>query len=87
LAEILDIAREGSLKTQIMYGASLSFTQLNVYLLFLQEVGLLKVRVEDARRTYKTTSKGVKYLENFSKIEDLLKKTGERNSREAHPPR
>ena len=32
IAEILEIAREGTLKTQVMYRANLSFTQLNDYL-------------------------------------------------------
>jgi predicted transcriptional regulator len=32
IAEILEIAKEGTLKTQIMYRANLSFTQLNDYL-------------------------------------------------------
>ena len=87
MAQILNIAREGTLKTQIMYRASLSFAQLNAYLSFLQEVKLLKVKTEDARTTYKTTPKGVKYLENFSRIKDLLKKTSEHNPRRAHPNR
>jgi len=73
-ADILIVAREGTLKTQIMYRAKLSFDQLNEYLSFLQEIRLLKLNSEDGRTTYKTTSKGIKYLEYFSKIKDLLKK-------------
>ena len=42
MAEILEIARNGCLKTQIMYRANLSFAQLNEYLGFLLEVELLK---------------------------------------------
>lgn len=85
MAEILKIAREGTLKTQIMYRANLSFAQLNDYLSFLQEVRLLKVNTEDGRAIYKTTSRGVKYLENFSKVKDLLKKSSEHNPRDPHP--
>lgn len=33
MAEILDITREETLKTQVMYRANLSFTQLNNYLI------------------------------------------------------
>lgn len=87
MAEILNIAREGTLKTQIMYRANLSFAQLNEYLSLLQDVKLLKVNTEDGRTTYKTTSKGIKYLENFSKIKDLLKKTREHNPRVFHSNR
>ena len=79
MAQILDIAREGTLKTQIMYRANLSFAQLNEYLSLLQEVKLLKVNTEEGRTTYKTTSKGIRYLENFSTIKELLKKTQSNN--------
>ena len=74
MAQVLNVAREGTLKTQIMYRANLSFAQLNEYLPFLQEIRLLKVNSEDGKTTYKTTSKGNKYLENFSKIRELLKR-------------
>jgi predicted transcriptional regulator len=87
MAHVLDIAREGALKTQIMYRANLSFAQLNEYLAFLQEVKLLKVNTEDGRTTYKTTSKGIKYLENFSTIKELLKKTAKNNPGESHSNR
>ena len=35
MADILEIAKEGTLKTQIMYKANLSFTQLSDYLSFM----------------------------------------------------
>ena len=87
MAQILNIAREGTLKTQIMYRANLSFAQLNEYLSLLQEVKLLKVNTEDGRTMYKTTPKGVKYLENFAEIKDLLKKTSEHNPRGVYTSR
>lgn len=87
MAQILSIAREGTLKTQIMYRANLSFAQLNEYLSFLQEIRLLRVNSEEGRTTYKTTSKGIKYLESFSKIKDLLKKNHQHNPREIHSNR
>jgi predicted transcriptional regulator len=81
MAEILNIAREGTLKTQIMYRANLSFAQLNDYLSFLKEAKLLKVNTTEGRTIHKTTSKGLKYLENFAEIKDLLKNTSEHNPR------
>ena len=74
IAEILVTAKDGSLKTQIMYRANLSFAQLNEYLNFLLKRELLKVNAENKKTFYKTTSKGVKYLENYEEISSLLRK-------------
>ena len=74
IAEILVIAKDGSLKTQIMYRANLSFAQLNGYLSFLLERKLLKVNTDNRKTLYKTTAKGVKYLENYEEISILLRK-------------
>jgi len=73
LAEILDIAKDGSLKTQIMYRANLSFTQLNEYLDLLLSMKLVGI-VENREKTmYKTTPKGLQYLQNYREIIELLK--------------
>ena len=77
LAEILKIAKDGSLKTQIMYKANLSFAQLNEYLSFLIRMGLLKIHNEERKKLYKTTVKGEKYLDSYEEISNLLGK-GER---------
>jgi len=85
IAEILVIAKDGSLKTQIMYRANLSFAQLNEYLNFLLKRELLKVNAENRKTFYKTTSKGVKYLENYEEISNLLRK-GKGNPVKANSP-
>jgi len=87
MAQVLNIAREGTLKTQIMYRANLSFAQLNEYLSFLQEIKLLKANTTDGRIIYRTTPKGLKYLENFAGIKDLLEKTDEHTSKGLHSNR
>ncbi len=74
IAEILAIAKDGSLKTQIMYRANLSFAQLNEYLNFLLKKELLKVHTDERKTFYKTTSKGIKYLENYEEISHLLRR-------------
>ena len=73
LAEILDIAKEGSLKTQIMYRANLSFTQLNEYLSLLVDMKLVGLMEDKERNVYKTTTKGLQYLQNYREIIELLK--------------
>ena len=85
IAEILVIAKDGSLKTQVMYRANLSFAQLNEYLNFLLKRELLKVNADNKKTFYKTTSKGVKYLENYEEISNLLRK-GKGNPAKANSP-
>ncbi|MCW4016796.1 MAG: winged helix-turn-helix domain-containing protein [Candidatus Bathyarchaeota archaeon] len=72
IAEILTITKEGSLKTQIMYRANLSFAQLNEYLEFLIKMELLKIDKENNKNIYKTTPKGDRYLEKYEDIADIL---------------
>ena len=85
IAEILVIARDRSLKTQIMYRANLSFAQLNEYLNFLIRRELLKRNMENGKTFYKTTTKGVKYLENYEEISNLLRR-GKENPVRANSP-
>ena len=72
IAEILTIAKDGCLKTQIMYRANLSFAQLNDYISFLTKLSLLKIQNENRKNTYRTTIKGNKYLEKYGDIADIL---------------
>jgi len=74
IADMLDVARRGAIKTRIMYGASLSFVQLNEYLSFLLDANLLET-VENAKKPiYKTTNKGLRYLQSYMEIGELLEK-------------
>jgi len=75
------VARDGVLKTQIMYRANLSFAQLNEYLNLLVKIDLLKVARIDGRKIYKTTEKGLSYLERYREILQLLDESenGENN--------
>jgi predicted transcriptional regulator len=73
IAEILEIAKEGTLKTQIMYRANLSFTQLNDYLRFMLKINLLNKIYENDKEIYKTTEKGMNFLVRYKEITELLK--------------
>ncbi|MDH5482725.1 MAG: winged helix-turn-helix domain-containing protein [Candidatus Bathyarchaeota archaeon] len=73
VAEILEIAKEGTLKTQIMYKANLSFTQLNDYLGFMLKINLLDKNIENDRDTYRTSEKGLEFLQRYRDITELLK--------------
>lgn len=73
VAEILEIAKDGTLKTQIMYRANLSFTQLNEYLDFMLKIELLeKIRINE-KDVYKATAKGLDFLQRYRDISELLK--------------
>ncbi|MEM2995214.1 MAG: winged helix-turn-helix domain-containing protein [Candidatus Bathyarchaeia archaeon] len=73
IAEILEIAEEGTLKTQIMYRANLSFTQLNHYLRFMVKLNLLDKICENGKEIYKTTEKGLNFLRRYRELTELLK--------------
>ena len=73
IAEILEIAREGTLKTQVMYRANLSFTQLNDYLGFMLKISLLNKVSENGKEIYRATMKGMDFLQRYHEIVELLK--------------
>jgi predicted transcriptional regulator len=77
IAEILEIAKDSVLKTQIMYRANLSFTQLNDYLRFMLKNELLEKILQNDREVYKATKKGMIFLQSYREITELLKTEGE----------
>ncbi|HXX87360.1 MAG TPA: winged helix-turn-helix domain-containing protein [Candidatus Acidoferrum sp.] len=88
VAEILEIAREGTLKTQVMYRANLSFTQLNEYLDFMLKISLLEKDHSHEREVYRATDKGLDFLQRYREINELLKRedNGFKNDVKVPPP-
>lgn len=72
--EILEIAKDGTLKTQIMYKANLSFVQLNEYLEYMQNTGLLNRLDINKKEVYIATEKGLDFLQRHSDLTELLNK-------------
>jgi predicted transcriptional regulator len=75
--QILETARSsgssspgGVTKTKLMYGAFLSHAQAKEYLRVLTENGLLDY--DQLRQTFKTTEKGLRFLEIYSQMEDTM---------------
>ena len=62
VGDILAVARDGALKTQIMYRANLSFKLLEKYMSVVLNAGLV-MRNHDGR--YLITEKGLLFLEKF----------------------
>jgi predicted transcriptional regulator len=73
MADILEITKEVTLKTQIMYRANLSFTQLNVYLSFLLNNNLITPAISEGKEGYRITENGVNFLHKHSELTRLLK--------------
>ena len=72
IAEITDIAKNGALKTQIMYKANLSFAQLNEYLVLLKKINILEKSNQSGKEVYTATQKGLEFLQKQQEIMQLL---------------
>jgi predicted transcriptional regulator len=79
MAEIINYAKAGALKTQIMYKANLSFTQLTQYLQFLTRNKLLEKSTFDRKEVYKATQKGLNFVEKQQQMVSLLNEDAQGN--------
>lgn len=86
MAEILEIARHGTLKTQIMYKANLSFAQLNEYLKFMLRTRLLNKFNANGKDVYGSTKKGEDFLNRHFELTELLKDSDNKKNRVKAPP-
>jgi predicted transcriptional regulator len=69
------IVRGRSTKTKIMYGAYLSYTQLNEYMSFLLEAGLVedqKSKQDLFSPSFVITEKGKHFLDIQNKINEMV---------------
>ena len=87
IAEILEIAKDGTLKTQIMYKANLSFAQLNDYLKFMLKVGLLNKLRANGKNVYVATEKGIDFLQRHAELTELLKEKEKSKNGVKIPPK
>ena len=67
---ILRTATPGATKTGILYGAYLSYSQLKVYLNMLEMRQL--IRFDAQTGTYMITDKGLRFLNTFDEIRDIV---------------
>ena len=59
-------------RTKLMYKAFLSYTQLKEYLRLLTERDLISY--DSITHTYKTTDKGLRLLQFYEELDDMMKK-------------
>ena len=81
IVEILKTAINGKVKTHIMYKARLSYAQVSEYLPRLVEKGFLENHTIQkkkgySKRVFRTTSKGLRLLENFETMNNLWAPAG-----------
>ena len=80
ISEILDVANGGSAtRTKIMYKAYLSYNQLKEYLMLLTENSLLSY--DAYNQTYRTTEKGLRFLDICNEMDDMIKRAYSENKR------
>ena len=72
VAEMLNHARGGKIKTHLMYKAKLSYSQINEYLNLLVEKGFVEnIAVKRRRKIvtmYRTTEKGIEFLNRLESM-------------------
>jgi predicted transcriptional regulator len=75
LALILKVAREGVIKSKIVYRANISVAQTNKFLSYLINEGFLREKIISKRsKLFCTTDKGNLYLFYWSKMTSLFEK-------------
>jgi predicted transcriptional regulator len=79
VAEILEMARVGELKTNIMWRAGLSHDMLNGYIGLLMNTKLLDRVLLNNKVLLKTTNRGMKFLYHCYEIMELLETEDERD--------
>ena len=72
MSQILEIANGGvTTKIKIMYRANLSYAQLKGYLMTLSDKDLLLYDLDS--HTFKTTEKGLKFLEFYNMLDNIIR--------------
>ena len=65
-ADILQVAKAGAKKTQIVYQANLNFKIVKKYLRRLIDTGMLMTA--DKSSLYTTTNRGIEFLEQYTEL-------------------
>ena len=73
IADMLRVGENGAGKTEIMYSANMSYTQIQKYLGFLLNHEFInRVEVGNPVVTYQVTEKGLNLLKNIDSIMEVL---------------
>ena len=73
IADMLKVGENGAGKTEIMYSANMSYSQIQKYLGFLMSQGFIdKVEVGNPVVTYRVTENGLKLLQCINSVVEML---------------
>jgi predicted transcriptional regulator len=72
IANILENSREGARKTKIMHSVNLSFVQLNDYLTFLLDNGLIRLSSVGKKEVYIATIKGILFAQMYRELTSMI---------------
>ena len=73
IADMLKIGENGAGKTQIMYGANMSYSQIQKYLGYLISQGYIdQIKIGNPSVTYQVTDSGLKLLRLIDSIKEML---------------
>ena len=73
IADILRIGENGAGKTEIMYSANMSYSQIQRYLDYLVNQGfIVKVNIDNTMVAYRVTDRGFKLLQAIDNLMGIL---------------
>ena len=73
IADMLRVGENGAGKTEIMYSANMSYSQIQKYLGFLMSQGFIsKVKIGNPVVTYQVTEIGLKLLKSIDSVMGML---------------
>jgi len=73
IANMLKVSENGTGKTRIMYGANMSYSQIQKYLGYLIAQGFIdEIKLGNPSVTYKVTASGLKLLKLIESIKEML---------------
>ncbi|MFC1899487.1 winged helix-turn-helix domain-containing protein [Chloroflexota bacterium] len=73
IADMLRVGENGAGKTEIMYSANMSYSQIQKYLGFLMERGFIdKIKIGNPCVTYRITELGLKLMKSINSVTEML---------------
>ena len=73
IADMLKVGENGAGKTEIMYSANMSYSQIQKYLGYLVSAGYIdKMKMGNPSVTYQVTDSGLRLLQLISSLKEML---------------